>query len=47
MKSLTNLINALKGEGECNCANGVAIGKPGSSANPSAKGGWNGRVTIS
>lgn len=23
MKSLTNLINALKGEGECNCANGV------------------------
>ncbi len=26
MKSLTNLINALKGEGECNCANGVAIG---------------------
>jgi len=23
MKSLTNLIHALKGEGECNCANGV------------------------
>ena len=23
MKSLTNLINALKGEGDCNCANGV------------------------
>ena len=23
MKSLNNLINALKGEGECNCANGV------------------------
>lgn len=23
MKSLTNLINALSGEGECNCANGV------------------------
>ncbi|QTN34202.1 phosphoglycerate dehydrogenase [Akkermansiaceae bacterium] len=23
MKSLTNLINALRGEGECNCANGV------------------------
>ncbi len=23
MKSLTNLINALKGQGECNCANGV------------------------
>lgn len=23
MKSLTNLINALKGDGECNCANGV------------------------
>jgi hypothetical protein len=23
MKSLTNLIHALRGEGECNCANGV------------------------
>lgn len=28
MKSLTNLINALRGEGECNCANGV-IGRSG------------------
>ena len=45
MKSLNNLINALKGEGECNCANGVAIGKQ--TASPAAKGGWNGKVTIS
>jgi D-3-phosphoglycerate dehydrogenase / 2-oxoglutarate reductase len=25
MKSLTNLINALRGEGECHCANGVVL----------------------
>ncbi len=46
MKSLTNLINALKGEGECNCANGVVMGKQGSSPQ-SSSGGWKGRVTIS
>ena len=43
MKSLTNLINALKGEGECNCANGVAIG----SAASARKAGWSGKVTMS
>ena len=45
MKSLSNLINALKADGECNCANGVAIGIPGKSQ--AAKSGWKGKVTIS
>ena len=44
MKSLTNLINALKGEGECNCANGVVIG---SAPTSKPKAGWSGKVTIS
>lgn len=45
MKSLTNLINALKGEGECNCANGMTIGAK--SSNSSSVGVWKGKVTIS
>ncbi|MGJ8641921.1 MAG: phosphoglycerate dehydrogenase [Luteolibacter sp.] len=46
MKSLNNLINALKNEGEYNCANGVTIGSTPNA--PSApKAGWSGKVTIS
>jgi hypothetical protein len=41
MKSLNNLIKALKGDSDCNCANGVAIGQQ------APRGGWQGKVTIS
>jgi D-3-phosphoglycerate dehydrogenase / 2-oxoglutarate reductase len=46
MKSLTNLINALKGEGECNCANGVTVGKE-AAVGQAPKDGWKGVVTLS